>query len=418
MGRKAWAVAVGCVAIIAVVSISRTPRVAPAAAAPAPQLSESEVRTADIAFYEKRVVEDSFSAADRSRLATLYLQRARETGSYVDYDRAATVARKSLALREGHNQATYVILASALLAKHEFRDALVASRRLYSFDTTDAGHTALLAEVELEVGEYDSAATHFRAVARNVDKPSIAARVARWYEVTGQLERARGILRRTSSRLAASPDVPSEQVAWFHYRLGELYLRSGALAPADSAFQRALVVLPTDYRALGGLARLESTRGNFSAAIEYGSRAIAIQLDPATLGTMSDAYTAAGDTAQARSFADAMAAAALSQPGAIHRAWGLFLLDHERDVKRVLSEARADVAHRRDVYGYDLLAWAAFKAGRVAEADQAIKVALSQKTEDAMLLYHASRIATAAGDSARGRELLTSALALNPKLKI
>jgi tetratricopeptide (TPR) repeat protein len=417
MGRKTWAVAAGCLAIVAAAAIPRPHRVT-AAAAPATKLSESEIRSADIAFYEKRVAEDSFSAADRSRLASLYLQRARETGSYVDYDRAATIAKKSLELREGHNQATYVILASALLAKHDFRAALSAARRLYSFDTTDAGHTALLAEVELEVGDYDSAATHFRAVARDADKPSIAARLARWYELTGHLERARSILRRTSSKLVASADVPSEQVAWFHYRLGELYLRGGMLAAADSAYHRALVALPDDYRALGGLTRLAVGRGDNKSAVEYGARAIAIQLDPATLGTMSDAYAALGDTAQARSFADAMATSALSQPGAIHRAWGLFLLDHDRDVSRVLREARADIVRRRDVYGYDLLAWASFKAGRIAEADRTMKIALSQNTEDATLLYHASRIAAASGDSTRASALLASALALNPKLEI
>jgi tetratricopeptide (TPR) repeat protein len=417
MGRKAWAAATGCVVVIAAAAIPRPHRVT-AAAAPAPQLSESEVRSADIAFYEKRTVEDSFSAADRSRLAGLYLQRARETGTAVDYDRAATIAKQSLSLREGHNQATYVILASALLAKHEFRDALSAARRLYSFDTTDAGHTALLAEVELEVGEYDSAGVHFKAVAGDAGTPSIAARLARWYELTGQLDRARGILRRTSSKLVASADIPSEQVAWFHYRLGELELRSGKLAAADSAYQRALIALPNDYRALGGLARLASARGDYQAAVDYGARAIAIQLDPATLGTMSDAFVALGDTAQGRSFAEAMATSALSQPGAIHRAWGLFLLDHDRDVSRVLREARADIVHRRDVYGYDLLAWASFKAGRIADADRAMTLALSQNTEDAMLLYHASRIAAAAGDSSRAGSLLTSALRVNPKLKI
>jgi tetratricopeptide (TPR) repeat protein len=129
---------------------------------------------------------------------------------------------------------------------------------------------------------------------------------------------------------------------------------------------------------------------------------------------MSDAYAALGDTAQARSFADAMAVAALSQPGAIHRAWGLFLLDHDRDVARVLREARTDIAKRRDVYGYDLLAWAAYKSGRIDEARDAATAALSQGTEDAMLFYHAGMIATAAGDSAAARSLLAKALRLNP----
>ena len=277
-----------------------------------------------------------------------------------------------------------------------------------------ASHTALLAEVELEVGDYTSAARHFAAVASDADKPSIAARLARWYEITGRLEKARALLRRSAARLATNHDVPREQLAWFHYRLGELHLRAGQLESADSAFQRALVVLPTDYRALGGLTRLSSARGDWRATVDYGSKAISVQLDPATLGTMSDAYAALGDTAQARSFADAMAVSALSQPGSIHRAWGLFLLDHDRDVPRVLREARAEIRGRRDVYGYDLLAWALYKSHRIDEARKASTLALAQGTEDAILLYHAAMIAAAAEDSTGARSLLTRALTLNP----
>jgi hypothetical protein len=128
---------------------------------------------------------------------------------------------------------------------------------------------------------------------------------------------------------------------------------------------------------------------------------------------MSDAYAALGDTAQARSFADAMAVSALSQPGAIHRAWGLFLLDHDRDVARVLREARKDVAGRRDVYGYDLLAWASYKAGDIPGARRAAAVALSQGTEDASIFFHAGMIAAAARDTTGARSLLARALALN-----
>ena len=82
--------------------------------------------------------------------------------------------------------------------------------------------------------------------------------------------------------MAKSSDVPREQLAWFHYRLGELYLRAGQHRQADSSFKRALAALPTDYRALGGLTRLAAATGNWNAALEYGSRAIAVQLDPAT----------------------------------------------------------------------------------------------------------------------------------------
>jgi tetratricopeptide (TPR) repeat protein len=111
-----------------------------------------------------------------------------------------------------------------------------------------------------------------------------------------------------------------------------------------------------------------------------------------------------------------MAASALSQPGAIHRAWGLFLLDHGRDVERVLAEARSSLDERRDVYTYDLLAWALYRAGRVEDARRAAAAALAQGTEDAQLYYHAGMIALAARDTAEGRALLERALALNPRV--
>ena len=415
MGRMGWVALAACAGIVIAVVAGRPQRVTAAPTPPAK--TDSEIRSLDIEFYERRVAEDSFSAADRSRLAGLYIQRARETGSYADYERAEALARESLGLREAHNASTYAVLTAALLARHQFAEALREATRLHAADTADVGHTALLGEVELEVGDYVSAAGHFSSVARHADKPSIAARLARWYEVTGRLEKARAVLRQSAARLSGA-DIPREQLAWFHYRLGELHLRSGQLAAADSSFNHALAILPADYRALGGLARASAARGEWSSALDFGARALAVHLDPATLGTMSDAHGALGDTVQARSFADAMALGALSQPGAIHRTWGVFLLDHDRDVQRVLREARASLRERRDVYGYDLLAWAAYKAGNIEEARRASALAVAQGTEDATLLYHAGVISLAAGDSATARETLARALSVNPRFDV
>jgi tetratricopeptide (TPR) repeat protein len=82
-------------------------------------------------------------------------------------------------------------------------------------------------------------------------------------------------------------------------------------------------------------------------------------------------------------------------------------------VTRVLREARKDIVGRRDVYGYDLLAWASYKAGHVADARRAVTEALSQNTEDASLYYHAGMIAAAAGDTLMARSMLSRALTLN-----
>ena len=109
------------------------------------------------------------------------------------------------------------------------------------------------------------------------------------------------------------------------------------------------------------------------------------------LGTISDAYAALGDTAQAAQYARAMTINALRQPGPIHRAWGMFVLDHgtPADVDRVLAKTRVEARTRHDVYGADLLAWALYRKGRFADASVASARALSQHTEDAQLHYHA-----------------------------
>ena len=96
----------------------------------------------------------------------------------------------------------------------------------------------------------------------------------------------------------------------------------------------------------------------------YGEQAIATALDPATLGLLHDAYRLMGDSAKAPEYYRAMELAVLRQPGPFHRAWSLFLLDHDREVPTVLAKVREELQHGQDIYGYDLLAWALHRSGR------------------------------------------------------
>src|SRR5688500_16191232 len=86
--------------------------------------SERALREREIAFYERRTARDPESAFDHARLASHYLQRARETAEYQDYRRAEAMARRSLSLRTAHNGGAYLQLAASLLAQHRFVEAL------------------------------------------------------------------------------------------------------------------------------------------------------------------------------------------------------------------------------------------------------------------------------------------------------
>jgi Tfp pilus assembly protein PilF len=80
----------------------------------------------------------------------------------------------------------------------------------------------------------------------------------------------------------------------------------------------------------------------------------------------------------------------------------------------VLAGARAELGGaRRDVHGWDLLAWALYRHGRPTEARRAMAAALAQGTQDALLFYHAGVIARAAGDPAGAGAYLRRALAVS-----
>ena len=385
------------------------------AAALSADSTEREVRTADVAFYEARAASDPSSAADRTQLAALYLQRARENDDEQDYVRAEHTARASLALRTQRNGSAFAVLASALLAQHRFVEARDAARQLVGAEPSVDAYRALLGETCLELGDHAGARVAFDSIGeRGRGSLSVAPRLARWAEIRGDTATAHAIVRDLRRAVGAVRDLPREQAAWFHLRAADLDVRQGRPERAGRALREGLAVRPGDHRLLAAMARLAATRHDWAGAIRYGDSAIAIALDPATLGVVSDAYAALGDTAKAAEYFTVMEVAVGEQPGTYHRAWSLFLLDHDRRIPEVLAAAQAEIADRRDIHGYDLLAWALYKSGRPHEARAAAESALAQGTLDPMFLYHAGMIALAAGDAAAARDHLRRALTIAP----
>jgi tetratricopeptide (TPR) repeat protein len=276
-------------------------------------------------------------------------------------------------------------------------------------------YLALLAEVQLELGEYTRATASFDSLSRFRSTLSIAPRLARWEELNGRTPEAFRILRAAVAAADARQDIPTEQVAWFHFRLGDLELRNGRFNRARAEFERGLDVEPSDYRILGALAKLSLLEGDPDRAIAYGERAIAIKLDPATLGTLGEAFIAKGNTSAADENFRTMEIAVRGQPDAYHRAWSLFLLDHDRRIPEVHEKAVAELATRKDIYGYDIVGWSLYKLGRNDEAADNLRQALKLGTRDPLLYYHAGMIERALGHRAAAIAFLSSALRINPR---
>jgi tetratricopeptide (TPR) repeat protein len=377
---------------------------------PAEDLAQRDIQ---IRTWKKALAMDPQSAMALGQLAALYMQRARESGDDQNYVIAEGFARRSVALRVNRNGPTFVTLAGALLAQHRFVEADSIVSELVKDGANVPEYTSMYAEIKLELGQYDAARTVFDSLHVQRTHLSIAPRLARWMELNGNSEGARRILYDALAEAKKRRDLPVEQRAWFDLRVGDIEMRNGRMNGARSALDAGLKVSPNDYRLLAAMSRLEAVEGHPRKAIEFGERAMAIKLDPATLGTIGDAYAAIGDTAQAAEYLKTMEVAVAGQLGPYHRAWSLFLLDHNMRVPEVLKNVQGELVSRKDIYGYDLLAWALHKSGRDAEARAAMKSALKLGTQDAMLFYHAGMIEHSLANDIAAKAYLERALAVN-----
>jgi len=352
----------------------------------------AEIREQDIAFFQRRVAAEPEGALDLVQLGALYLERFGQLGAEADALDAEASARRSLANRATRNAAAWQLLAAALLGQHRFVEARDAAERLVALDSDAPGAQAVLGETLLELGEYAGADRIFKSLTAWRYDPALAPRYARWLELRGRAGEARALLEAARETLAHSDPPRPERLAWYELRLGELALRFGALPEARRRLDAGLALLPGNWRLLAARARLALAGGDYPLAIALGDSSLARHLDPATLALVGDAWRARGDTAQAAEYFRGMEAATQAPRGGFHRAWYLALLDHDRRVPEVLAAVQRDLLTRRDVYGYDLLAWALFKSGRPAEARQAMARALAWGGEDPLLHAHARAI--------------------------
>jgi tetratricopeptide (TPR) repeat protein len=377
-------------------------------------MAQVALRQQDIAFYERRVAEDPYGGSDRARLAFLYLQRARETGEYQDFRRAEATARASVEARGRRNAGGRLALASSLLAQHRFAEARAAAEELVAAEPESPSARALLAEIQMELGDYEGARDSFGWLGRFEDDLAVAPRLARWEEVQGLTSRARLRLYAARARAAARGDLPAEQVAWFHLRVGDLELRTGRLRQAERAFREGLAVEPGDHRLYAALARVEAARGRWRRVLEHGARA-GERADLATLALMGDAHAALGDPVKAEEMYAEVEAGYAENPEPYARQWSQFRLDHRRALPQTLALLAEEARGRPDVLGSDLLAWALYLNGDFAAAREQSRRALRMGTRDASFFYHAGMIERALGQRAQAAAHLRRALEIDPR---
>jgi tetratricopeptide (TPR) repeat protein len=162
---------------------------------------------------------------------------------------------------------------------------------------------------------------------------------------------------------------------------------------------------------------VRATQARYADAVELYQKAIAVIPLPDYVAALGDLHVRMGrPDAAARQYELVEYSGRLNDLNRTlyNRELAYFYADHDRQLDRALELARKELEVRRDVYAYDVLAWALYKNGELGEARAAIGKALQLGTRDARLFFHAGMIHLGLGERDAGKAYLRRALSTNP----
>ncbi len=389
----------------------------------APILSNENVNEKTIRFLEDRIKRDPEDFGANNKLAGQYLQRLRETGNVQYLDLTFRVARASLAsVPDVRNPGGLAALTQAEFASHDFANARDHAVRLSALEPGKSYPQGMLGDALLELGEYDKAKAAFQQIAKldGAVSHSSETRMARLAQLRGDNTEAQKHFANALVIALNQTAPPRETVAWLRWQLGETAFSVGDYETAEKNYQDALVTFPDYYRAIASLGRARAARGDSPGAIEQYEKVVRILPDPTYIAALGDLYKLAGRDEDAKKQYELVEQIGhLSElNGALYnRQLALFYADHDIKTEEAYRLAAKEYEARKDIYGADALAWTSLKAGKIAEAQEAMRDALRLNTQDAKLFYHAGIIAAAAGDKTAARDFLQRALKLNPQFE-
>ncbi len=387
--------------------------------------AESDATEGAIRFLEDRVKRDPDDFIAFNKLAGYYLQRLRETGDITYLDLASRAAKASLAaIPAEQNIGGLAALAQVEFASHNFAASRDHAKQLMLREPRELYPYVIFGDSLLELGDYDGATAVYRQLEGRSDgsglsKTTIETRLAHLALLRGETDAAQ---RHFTSALTAALDQafpPRETVAWCRWQLGDVAFSVGDYQTAEKHYRDSLITFPDYHSALAALGRVRAAQGDLSGAIENYQRAIRILPDPAFVAALGDLYRLAGREKDAAGQYELVEQIARIEAAGgeqyRRRQLAMFYADHDLKAEEVYASAVREYEVRRDIYGSDAVAWTALKAGKVTEAQAAMKDALRLGTRDAKLWYHAGMIARAAGEKEAAREYLKRALMLNPQ---
>lgn len=398
----------------------------------------SEQAMEEVRFNEMRVQNDPGGAIGWRQLASAYLAAGRERDSAELASKAESAAMHSLNIRKSRNAGAAIVLADAYLEQHRFADAKEACQKALALEPNADAALRTMADIHFELGEYAQASQLLSAHPEWKQDPAGLALMARNSELNGHVEEAQDLLAKAVDLAESNYEMPAKTVSWFHVKFADLQARYGKFSQASTNYQAALNLMPNNWKALAGSARMAFSEGKWSETIAQGEKLNTIAPMSDVVGYMevsasklnqkekSEQYRNQVETMNRSTIQAGTGPHPSSSKGHTHdRMFCFYLADQNRMLDLAQHAATHELASRKDIYTYDMYGWVTYKWALsrnsrpdMVEAHQALQKAVATGTQDPRILYHAGVIAMELGDKTLARTLLKKALDVSPNFDI
>lgn len=368
----------------------------------------------DIAELEDGTRSVAADAEHLTRLAYRRHHRAALTGDPADLRIAERAVHDALA-QVGPWPDLCILKAHLDLGFHRLADVRRDLAMCQGLDDSSEA-TVLLADLALQEGAYKAAGTGYeRALAhgRTWDR---LARLAHVAASGGDVKRADRLYAQAEDEITAKE---MRAFAWVRLQRGRLALVNGGYDDASGHYSVADQAYSGYWLVHTHKAELLGARGEFGqAALLYEAVAARVPR-PELWHALGDLYAFMGEAALARRWQERALTGYLEsvRRGEVHYLHHLasFYADVRRDGAEATRWAREDLRLRRGASTQAALAWALYRAGRLADALDMTAAALAWGVQDAQLLARAAAVYLAAGLAHEGDQLLRRAAAVDPR---
>lgn len=350
------------------------------------------------------------------QLAIVYIKRARRTSDFDLNYKAEEAVRKALEIAPNASSSRK-LLASLHLTLHRFAEGLELGKQLNKEFPDDAFVYGILTDANAELGNYPEAVAAAQKMVDLKPNSNSYARVAHMRSLHGDHQGAV-----EAYKLAARTADPQDQEAqsWCLVQLGKEFWNNGNYPESVKVLDEALSLLPDYKPAILAKAKSLASLNDYDGAARVLSSLEDGESDPDVNILLAHMHSRKGDAQKSEEYlrrgerAEAENLGVAGEQGHVAMLWA----DHDMNLPDALKIAESEYARQKDIYTTDLLAWCLYKNGRFEEAKKLSQKAVSLKTNDARLYYHAGMIESALGNKPAARSMLEKALRLNPEFDL